>query len=148
MPAAIAAVNDELTDDTVIDEPRAILDFMPPPGLLNKFPTIGIEHGPGRWEDDTGYAATGVYDLIVVAFVQKHDQQQLARYVRRYHLALTRTIFTNSRNLGTGDGIPWSCQLTAFDFGPALTTKQIADQPPQTFMTWVAIGVRVKLDEF
>jgi len=148
LPANIAAINATVTDGTLIEDPVVVTDYVQPPGELVQFPSIGIEHGPGRWEDDTGYGATGVYDLIVVAFVQNADQQSLARYVRRYHLALTRTIFSTSRNLGSGDGIPWSAQVNGFDFGPALTVKEVHDTPPHTYMTWVAIAVRVKLDEF
>ena len=147
LATAIATINAAATDGVVVPDPAAVLDYMPAPGELVQFPTVGIEHAGGRWEDDTGWEATGVYDLVVVAFVQDADQQTLARFVRRYHLAVCRTVFTNTRNLGSGDGIPWSVQIVGFDFGPSTSTKVLSDEPPYTYWTWVAVAMRCKLTE-
>lgn len=144
----VTTINAAVTDGYTITTPDAqnILDYMPSVGELVAFPTVGIEHGPGRFQDDTGYSATGVYDLIVVTFVQHAEPQGLARLVRRHQLAMLRTVMAD-RNLGSGTGIPWGVTLRNMDFGPALTRRDRGDGPPDTYMTWSAIAVQVKLDE-
>jgi hypothetical protein len=146
--AQVATINAAVTDEYTIlnPDPQNVLDYMPSVGELVSFPTVGIEHGPGRFEDDTGWSATGVYDLIVVTFVQHAEPQGLARLVRRHQLAMLRTIMAG-RNLGSGQGIPWGVTLRNMDFGPALTRRDRGDGPPDTYMTWSAIAVQVKLDE-
>lgn len=144
--AHIDTINATVTDGYTIPWPEHVHDYMPSVGELVAFPTIGIEHGPGRFQDDTGWEATGVYDLIVVAFVQHAEPQALARMVRRYQLAVLRTVMAG-RNLGSGDGIPWGVTLKGMDFGPALTRRDRGDGPPDTYMTWTAVAVQVKLDE-
>jgi len=144
--AHIDTINATVTDGTTIPHPEQVLDYMPSVGELVAFPTIGIEHGPGRFEDDTGFEATGVYELIVVSFVQHAEPQALARMVRRYQLAVLRTVMKD-RNLGSGTGIPWGVVLRGMDFGPALTRRDRGDGPPDTYMTWSAIALTVKLDE-
>lgn len=142
----VDAINATVTDGTTLAQPAAILDYMPSVGELVDFPTVAIEHGPGRFQDDTGWEATGVYDLIVVAFVQHAEPQHLARLVRRYQLAVLRCVLQD-RNLGSGTGVPWGVTLRGMDFGPALTRREREDEPPGTYMTWTAVALTVKLDE-
>lgn len=147
LPAVIDEINASHPDDEVVPQAEEILDYMPNLGGLLTFPTVAIGHGPGTWTDDTGFSATGTYDLLIVAFVQHADQRILAQHVRRYQLALLRTVLTNSRNLGTGDGIPWSIVVKAMDFGPSLGQQPGADEPFTAFLTWTALSITCKLDE-
>lgn len=148
LPAAVAVVNGAVTDGITIAAPDAanVLDYMPAIGELVNFPTVAIEHGPGRFEDDTGHDATGVYDLAVVAFVQDADPQRLARIVRRTMTALMRCVLAG-RAFGTGDGAVWGLTLRATDFGPALSKRERSDEPPDTYMTWATVAIRCKIDE-
>lgn len=148
LPGHVTTVNGEVTDGTTIVSPDAanILDYLPSVGELVNFPTVAIEHGPGRFEDDTGHEATGVYDLVVVAFVQDADPQRLARVVRRTHRAVMRTVLAG-RAIGSGSGAAWGVTLNSFDFGPALTRRERGDAPPDTYMTWVAMSIRCRIDE-
>lgn len=146
LPAAVDQINAEVTDGYAIDLPARVLDYMPPFDTIQAFPTVCIVHGPGRFEDDTGYEATGVYDLTVVAVLSDADQQALTRKLRRYLLALTR-VALEGRNLGTGDGVPWGVTLRGFDFGPAMADKPDTAQPPAAFLSWTELTVTVKLDE-
>lgn len=147
LPDAIDVINQAHPDDEPVPHPAIVLDYMPSIGELVVFPTIAIGHGPGRLQDDTAWSATGVYDLAIFAFVQHSDKRVMAQYVRRYHLALMR-VALKDRNLGTGDGIPWSVVVKNFDFGPAYgMTATPGDTPPNAFMTWTALTVTVKLDE-
>jgi hypothetical protein len=144
----IDAINLERADDIVLDHvaPERILPFVPQPSLLVDFPSIGIGHGPDRFEDDTGFEATGVYDLHVLAFVQHSDQRALAILVRRMKLAVTRCVL-EGRNFGSGPGIPWGVTYQGGDFGPAMGKSVAQDVTPDSYMTFCAIAIRCKLDE-
>lgn len=146
LPAAIDAVNSDVTDGYTVEHPARVLDYMPPFDTIQSFPTVCIEHGPGRFEDDTGYEATGVYDLTVIAVLSDADQQSLTRKLRRYLLAMTR-VTLEGRDLGSGTGIPWGVTVVGFDFGPALADKARKAEEPAAFRSWTELTVRVKLDE-
>lgn len=146
LPAAVDEINQAAQDDHLIAAPTRILDYIPSLGSLYDPFTVAIGHGPGRFEDDLGFEAVGVYDVSVVAFVQDPDQQALARKVRRYQLALLRTVL-QGRNLGSGTGLPWGMQLLRADFGPSLGDRPSGDEPPAAFLTWTTIDVRLRLDE-
>lgn len=146
LPTHVAAINATVTDGITIHQPEQVLDYLPSAGEILAFPTVGIEHGQHRLEDDTGHEATGVANLIVVAFVQHAEPRDLARYVRRYHLAVMRAAL-DSRNLGVGTGVPWGVTYRGGDFGPALKDKLRGDEPPNTYWTWCAVGLVCKYDE-
>ncbi len=134
LPAAITAVNATITDGTTIDAPQAILDYLPPLELLLAFPTIGIGEGPGRIEDDTGHASTGVHELSVVAFIQAADQQTLVRQLRRTRTAVLRTIL-DGRHLEDAVDVArnraWGVRLKQVVPGPTL-----GDLQAQSVVTW------------
>lgn len=147
LPAQVLSVNNDVTDGVYIADPLHVYDYMPAIGQLTDFPIIGIEHGKLRWEDDTGFDATAILDVAVVAFVNHPDPQGLARRVRRYQTAILRTL-DQTRSLGFGSGVPWGVQMTGADFGPALERRMpTSDDPPQTFMTYTVVGLRLKYDE-
>ena len=151
LPAAITAINAEApatADGYTIENPQLVLDYVPPLDHLNTFPTVCVAQGPGRFEDDNAWHATGVYELAAVAFLQDSDQQALTRRIRRYNLALMRVVLKD-RNLGSGTGIPWGVTLKRIDFGPALADMDglADDAPPRAYITFTAVVVEVKLDE-
>lgn len=138
LAAAIALVNADSSVD--IEGPKAIHDFVPPVGLIVDFPTIGIGDGPTRFEDDTGFSATGRHELMVVVFLQNPDQEQLAAQLRAYTRAIA-TCVLDGRNLGDG---AWGTGLIQVDPGPTL-----ADDPddPKVFATWTAVRIWAKSEE-
>ncbi len=147
LPAAIAAVNAAVTDGTLIDAPQAILDYMPPLELLLAFPTIAIGEGPGRIEDDTGHASTGVHELSVVAFVQADDQQTLVRQLRRMRTAVLRTILDERRLEDAIDPTrnrAWGVQLRQVVPGPTLGDLQA--QSVVTWWSYVRIVIEARSD--
>lgn len=148
LPAVVAAINTTYDDGYRIEAPAQVLDYMPLASELQDFPVVAIEHGPLKWLDDTGFEATGQIDLIVCAFVAHDEPRGLTKTVERYMLALHRTIFTNTRTLGVGNGHAWGITHQGGDFGPAVARKlSAADSPPSSFWTWCAVGVRCKYDE-
>lgn len=106
LPAAVAEVNARDTKGITLTVPdtEAILDFVPTPSVLNRFPTIAIEDGPSRLTDDVGWAATGVDDLVVVVFEQHADQRELALRLRRWQL-IVRSIILQGRELDPAWGL-------------------------------------------
>lgn len=142
LPDWIDTVNDDVTDDHMIDRPALTLDYVPTLATLNEFPCVGIMHGRSTIEDDNGWSATGKHEIGVVTFLQETDQEALARKLRRYALAITNTILED-RDLGDGPGVPWGTGLIAVDYGPTLTEVEGS----RGFMSWVATTIWVKLDE-
>jgi hypothetical protein len=103
LPGVIDTINtaNSAVDDITIRHPAQVLDYIPVLDELQEFPTVGIGLGRGRFEDDTGYEATGVYIFDVVLFDQHSDHRWLSRGIRRQNLALLRAIMAG-RNLGPG----------------------------------------------
>lgn len=142
LPAAVTTVNGEHSDGYTIEAPAQVYDFVPPESMLTDFPTVGITHVDGRFEDDIGSSATGVYRLAVYTFVQDSDQEALAKKIRRTTLAVARVVLA-SRNFGTGSGVPWGVTVDRIDYGPALADTD----KPESYMSFSVLTVQVKLDE-
>lgn len=140
LPAAIAAVNQDVDDGIQIAEPAQVHDFLPTPNLLTVFPTIGIGDGPSTFSDDTGFSATGEHHLLVVCYLQDASQNALARQLRRYVRAVARVVLAGRR---LGDAA-WSVSLVRVVPGPTL-----ADDPedPREWMSWSGIEIAAKRDE-
>lgn len=147
LPLAVEAVNDAVTDGTLIERPGEILDYIPPADTMLAFPTIGIGEGINRLEDDTGHASTGVHELSVVVFIQADDQQTLVRKLRRTRKAVVQTIMDGrvledavdpTRNRAWGvmyrRGIP----------GPTL--GELKGEQVVSWMSWTQIVIECRSD--
>jgi hypothetical protein len=138
----IAAVNAEQTDGFDVEVPgtEEIFDYIPPPGLLTAFPSVGIGDGPSRFEDDIGSSATGRHELLIVAYEQDADQRALAWKLRRHCQAIVRTIL-DGRNL---DSAAWGTGLVAIRPGPT-----IEDDPdnPKVWTSWSGVHIWAKKEE-
>lgn len=145
--AAIDTINAAVTDGYTIDYPGQVLDYLPALSTLTVFPTVGIEHGAGIFEDDSGYSATGQYVIEVVPVIQDGDVQALVRKLRRYTLAVARVVLPNARNWGTGTALPWSVGLRRIDYGPALRKGAPDAEPPYQWVSFSAVQLTLKLDE-
>lgn len=146
LAAAIDAVNLEVTDGTLIEQPQQILDYIPHEDQLLAFPTIGVAEGAGRWIDDTGWEATGVHELSIFAFVQADDQQTLVRRLRRTRRAVLRTVMAGrvlpdavdaSRNRA------WGLLLRQVVPGPTLGSTATG---AKTWVSWVWIVIEARSD--
>lgn len=142
LPAAIAAINAVVTDGITIENPVEVLDYIPPPGLLTAFPTIGIGDAPSTFEDDQGFSATGRHQLLVVAYVQNDVQGALAWQLRRYAQAIVRVVL-DGRNLGDA---AWGTGLVGVYPGQAFADNEDPDHV-KTWMSWVGVRMWAKRDE-
>jgi hypothetical protein len=140
LPAEIDAQNAEIQDGYELDYPGegCVLDFVPPPTQLWSFPTVGIQLGPSRFEDDNAFTATGVYNLTVVCFVQASEQQALARLIMRYARCITR-VALRDRTLPPA----WGTTLVQVDWGPTMTDTE----NPRSYLSWFGVTIQAKAEE-
>ncbi len=148
LPVAVDAVNANVTDGTVIEDPGdQIFDYIPPVETLLTFPTVGIGEGTGRWEDDIGAEVTGRHEVSIVAYVQASDQQTLVRQLRRTRAALLSVVMDGrvledavdpSRNRA------WGVLLRQIVPGPTLADLQ-AEQIA-SWMSWTRIVIECRSD--
>jgi hypothetical protein len=142
LPAEIASINARSTVGIPISMPADtdIFEFVPPPGLLMNYPAIGIGDAPSKFEDDIGSSATGVHEILIVAYEQAGDQRELAWKLRRLSQAIA-TVALSGRELGTA---AWGTTLSSIVPGPTLVDD--ADNP-QEWMSWVGVRITAKADE-
>lgn len=141
LPAAIAAVNEQVTDGFTLGEPIDILPYVPPPSDQLSPPTIGIGDAPSRFEDDSGFSATGRHELLVVVYDQSSNQEALAWQLRRWAKVIARVALAD-RTLG--GNAAWGTGLVGTVPGPTLV-----DDPenPREWFSWVGIRLWAKRDE-
>lgn len=136
---AINAAAATVADGFTIENPAAVLDYIPSPGELVNFPTVGIGDGRQLFRDDIGHNAELDCHITVVAYLADADQRALAWRLRRYSQAIARTILAD-RNLGTA---AYGTGLDRVDPGPTLAS----DESPRTFLSWIAVTIRASRDE-
>lgn len=140
LPAIITTINATLTTPAYpISPPFQVLDYIPTVGDLEQTPVIGISDGDFLFEDDQGLGATGVCEMTVVVFLQADDQRELAWMLRRYAIALARTILP-TRALPP-DG--WGMILRRVHPGPTLGR----DEAPRQWLSTVAITVSIRSEQ-
>lgn len=148
LPAVIDQINAGVTDGHFVDLPTQVVDYVPPPGLLTAYPTVGVSEGTGRPEDDLGHEFTGVNRLTVVAFVQHSDQQALVRVLRRYRLAVMQVLLTSERTVPDVDGpgvAAWGLRLIGVEPGPTLGAMD--DTTVREWMSSVRVTIETRSDE-
>lgn len=138
LPTVIAAINAEVIDGITMSSDVQVLDYVPTPTILNRFPTVGVQDGTSDFEDDVGWSATGVHDLVLVTFVMEADQQRLARLLRRY----TRAV-ANVALAGRTVGDAWGVTLNGILPGPTLGRGE----EPREWISYTGVSVRLKADE-
>lgn len=139
LPAEIVVANADVSDTYTLEAPRSVLDFLPPPTFENQLPLVGVQDLGGRFEDDTGFTATGLYDIAVVVYLQDYDHQALVRKLRRYVRCLARVVLA-SRAVTPS----WGLTLQRIDYGPTLADSIDA---PQTYLSWASIVITARQDE-
>lgn len=140
LPAVIATINSDQTDPAfTVPSPQQVLDYIPPVADLNVFPTIGISDGDISFEDDTGWGATGLFDLTVVCFLQSSNQRELVWWLRRYGQAICR-VALDGRRMGV-EG--WGVTLRGVRPGPTLGR----DETPRQWMSTTAVTITVKTEQ-
>lgn len=148
LPGQIDTLNNDVDDGVTVDHPitDGILDYIPLPGELVDAPMIGIDEGRLQWEDDQGFSATGVVDLLVIAYVQNADQGALTNLRRRMSLAIMRTILEGEvpRRIMPA----WGITFRGGEPGPTGGSPwKTDDQPPYSYLTWTTLAFRCKYDE-
>jgi hypothetical protein len=147
LPTAVDTVNATVTDGTLIEQPQQILDYIPHPGILTAYPTIGISEGIGRWADDIGVEVTGLHELSIVAFLQADDQQTLVRQLRRTRAAILACVMDGRVLEDATDPTrnrAWGVLLRQIIPGPSLevtTPEQVV-----WWMSWVRIVIEARSD--
>lgn len=139
LPAIITAINALVTDGYTIENPQRVLDYVPPVTDMNALPLLGISDGEMRLEDDTGWGATGVFDLSIVVFLQHSDQRQLVWMLRRYAQAVVRAARTPTVGMGEG----WGVYNFRVRPGPTLGR----DESPRQWLSTIAITFTVKTNQ-
>lgn len=138
MQSLVDRVNTEDTKNIQLKPIADVLDYMPTPTLLNRFPTIGIQDGASDLTDDVGFGGTGVHNIVAVCFVQDSDQRRLAVSLRRYARCLW-SVMLDGRRLGDG----WGVVDRGIRPGPTLGREE----GPREWMSWVAVAIEVRAEE-
>lgn len=140
LPSVIDTINSEQVDPPyTVPKPLQVLDYIPTVSDLSAFPTIGISDGDIHFEDDTGWGATGIFDLTVVSFLQSSDQRTLVWWLRRYGQAVCR-VALDSRRMGV-EG--WGVTLRGIRPGPTLGR----DETPRQWMSTTAVTITVRTNQ-
>lgn len=125
-------------------DPVNIFDFVPPPSFLTAFPSIGLQDMSSRFEDDTGFSATGRHTIGIVLFCSDPDQEILSWQMRRYLQAIARVVLAG-RTLGTSSPLAaWGTGLDGIDWGPTLASSP---GNPKTWMSWAVLRMWAKREE-
>lgn len=140
LPDAIEARNDTIDDDLTLVVPANIYPYVPSPGELNEFPSIGIGDLPARLEDDIGSSATGLYGIYVIVYVQAAAQGELARLLRRYQ-SVVKNVILEGRHLQPA---AWGVTLQGIDPGPTLIDDATN---PKEWVSWTGLRITCKADE-
>lgn len=141
LPAVIDEINQrpEVGINIIMPPPEAIYDYIPPPGILTSYPSIGIGEGPSKFEDDIGSSATGVFSLAIVIYEQASEQRELVWKLRRMAQAVT-TVALEGRRLGNS----WGVTFDSSDPGPTLVDDE---ENPREWMSWVGVRINARTDE-
>lgn len=141
LAAVIAQVNGEPSVEVQLDTTYDVFDFVPAIVNIQKFPTLGIAEGEIIFEDDSGWSATGRFDLAVVIFMRDIDRYQLAWKLRHMARAVATCILSN-RDLGQG----WGMTLQGIEPGPLLKPRDSLDDSQLIGIRAVTINYRDEQD--
>ncbi len=137
-----ATVADATRNQTQIAYPALVLDAPPVPGQLTQFPIVAIADGNIQFVDDVGWGATGLYEMVVLAYVMDPDPEVLAWKLRRYAQAIiTTAIVGRNVDYGIYSGA-WGAILKRVVPG-----RRVARQDPagaQQIMSWVGVVLELK----
>lgn len=123
LAAVIAQVNAEAGVEVQLDTTYTVFDFVPAVANIIQWPTLGIAEGEVNFEDDTGWSATGRFDLAIVIFMRDPDRYQLAWKLRHMARAVATCVLKN-RDMGQG----WGMTLQGIEPGPLLRAREsVAD---------------------
>lgn len=140
LPTLVASINAANLDPLYpLPVPYQVLDYIPPVAELTGFPTIGISDGDITFEDDTGWGATGLFDLTIVCFLQSPNHRELVWWLRRYGQAIVRSAL-EGRRLGA-EG--WGVTLKSVRPGPTLGR----DENPRQWLSTTAVTITVKTEQ-
>ena len=111
--------------------PALILSAPPVKGQLANFPVVAIGDGDIRFVDDVGWAATGVYEMMVLAYDVDTDPTMLAWKMRRWAQALISTAMFGRQMTSTDYFGAWGVTLKRVIPGPRLSRTDPQALPGQ-----------------
>lgn len=145
LPAELAARAAGLPAEeaALLGPPAVVYDFVPTPGLLTQWPTVGLVDETSDLEDDTGSSVTGKHNVGIIVFLQSPDQRLLAWGLRRYAQACL-AVALRERKLGNGsaDGA-WGTGGGKVRWGPTLGDEN----DPKSIMSWVVVSFWARREE-
>lgn len=143
--AYVTSTNSDLVNNGVLAEaPLQVLDYLPSVANLLQFPTVGIGEGPIDFQDDTGWSATGTFDIAIVLFVREAtgNRFNLAWKLRHTMAALASCVLTD-RDVGAG----WGVVLRSIEPGPVLRSRDNAAPDAILGVRSMVINVRDEQDD-
>ena len=114
-----------------LSHPALILSAPPVKGQMTQFPIVAIGDGDIRFVDDVGWAATGVYEMFVLAYDVDTDPIALAWKMRRWAQALI-SVSMFGRNMDSDSYMgAWGVRLKRIIPGPRLSRRDPQAMPGQ-----------------
>lgn len=142
---AVQQVNTDVTDGIPIDVP-AVVDYPVPLELQRAWPLVCIARESGAFTDDSGYAATGTWNLSLWVFVMDRDPRSLAVKLERTMAAVLTAALGEQRSFTT----PAAFGMTprAVVYGPVLEgLPNDGGQPPDGLLSWISATIECMSDE-
>lgn len=144
---AVQLVNTDVIDGYTIDVPQ-ILDYPLPLELQTAWPLVCIARESGAFTDDSGYAATGAWDLSAWVFIMDRDPQGLARRLERTMAAVLTAGLGAERSFTTPAGAAYGVSPKNIVYGPMLEgLPQDGGEPPHGLLSWIAATIGCTSDE-
>lgn len=141
VPLAIAEVNTDATDGILLPDVQQFLPYAPTPvGLEMGLPIVGIKWHPLKFEDDTGWGATGVQQFSVIVYDTDYDHATLATRLMRWVTVLMKALCPPNRQI-TDEA--WGTSFISADPGPTLTRGEDARE----YMSLVAVTVELRFTQ-
>ena len=145
------AINNELADDYTLEQPVAILPYMPFALTLEQgMPLVAIQDLPSTFENDLQYSMESEHTLGIASILQTSDHATLAWQLRRYNQAIMQVIQTD-RMQGTSSVMRTKGGVTYVEFlstepGPMLGDRDPdADGiPPTSFRSWTWLIIKCR----
>lgn len=136
----LVQVNAAAADAIVCEDfdPLAILDYVPVPSELNRFPCVAVSNGPHILSDDVGWSATLNARLVLITYVQAADQRSLALKLRRYTQAV-RSVALRGRSLPPA----WGVVDAGTRPGPTLGVED----GPRAWMSWTGTQLDLRSEQ-
>lgn len=150
----VAAINNEMSDDFLMDPPVDVLPYMPFALTLERgMPIVAVQDLPTTFDNDLQFSMESESTLGIAAILQTSDHSTLAWQLRRYVQAIVQVIQAD-RMLGVSSVLRSQAQVIYTEFlstepGPMLGDRDPdADGvPPTSFRSWTWLLIKCRRQE-